>query len=667
MTCKERLFDALERIIELLSPPDNLEASLLEIANCLRETFPSNGCRILIHSPQNNTLTFCDASSPVKAVESPPLSTNGGVIGYLYENQRPLFVRRVSELPIEPSEGEVALFGPPPMTLTPIIENGFLCGVLCLRNRKAAPFGAEETRVLSLICRIIGGLLRTAQIDGSTREGMDGYQSESPIDNSDREVRELLFLNEASKALLATMDLDQILYAVLTAITLGEGLGFNRAMVFLFDEKNRGLKGEMAIGPDNPAEAQRIWTDLSTKPRQNLSDLIGKLERRSEISHLNGWVRQMNIPTDGSMCFFERTFREGRSFCVHSRCWESGKNISPRCLLGGHPTISGACDIHRRIIPGDIPHDCASVPLWGKERVIGTISVDNIFNQKSIGREEIRLLETFTRQAGAAIEHSMVVHGIESSNRELMRSQEMLIQSEKMAALRQMTANVAHTIKNPLVSIGGFARRLDKTLGPNASTKKYTQTMIRETDRLESILNGILDYSIDRKPWLGTHDFNEIVRNALDHIVGTWRGSEILVLRDFEPGLPGICCNDRQIRQVILNILSNASDAMNGRGKLSVKTYSLEQDNRNWVAVEIMDSGGGIPQEVLHNIFNPFFSTQSKETGLGLAICHRIVTSHHGSITVDNRPGQGVRFIVKLPQDQQGELIRSNGTFVDPL
>lgn len=467
----------------------------------------------------------------------------------------------------------------------------------------------------------------------------------------DRQARELLFLDDVYAALLETVNLDQTLYTVLTAITLGQGLGFNRAMVFLFDKRNQALKGEMAVGPDNPIEAQQIWTALATKPGRRLRDLIGKLEKRSEVSHLNTWVRQMNIPINGSTCLFERTFREGRSFLMRTRVL-SEDHTSSACLVDGHSTVSPTCDIHCRMTPGDNSHDCASVPLWGKRRVIGTISVDNVFSHKPIKKEDLRLLEIFAKQAGLAIEHVMAVTGIELSNQELRRRQEILIEKEKMAALQQMAANVAHAIRNPLVSIGGFARRLDKTLDPKASAKEYTDIIMKEAIRLEGILDGILDYSTDMNPRFGMHDFNEIVRSALDHLAETRKGIDILVVQDLEPNLPEICCDDQQIRQIVLNILFNGVDAMNGQGKLSVKTHSMKEDGRNWVAAEIIDSGGGMSQDVLHNIFNPFFSTRSKETGLGLAICHRIATSHNGSIDVENRPGQGVRFIVKLPPGQ---------------
>jgi signal transduction histidine kinase len=294
-----------------------------------------------------------------------------------------------------------------------------------------------------------------------------------------------------------------------------------------------------------------------------------------------------------------------------------------------------------------------SVPLWGRGRVIGTISADNAFNQRPIETDDVRLLEVFAKHAGLAIEHARVVHGVESSSPEPGRSQDVLVQREKMAALRQMANDVAHAIRNPVVSIGGLARRLDKTLEPKASAKKYTEIMIKETTRLEGILDGITDYSTEEKPLFSMHDLNTIVRDALIQVGEIRKNADIQMAYEPEPNLPEICCDRQKIKQTVLHILLNAADAMNGQGTLHVRTYSAHRNARNWVTAEITDSGGGISQEILQNIFHPFFSTRSKDPGLGLAICHKIVTSHQGSIDMDNRPGEGVRVVITLPQDQR--------------
>jgi signal transduction histidine kinase len=657
MTRKGKLFDTLERVFELSSTANNVRESFPLITEILQETFPCNDCQILTRCPESNTLIPLSTGSGAGTGQELTLPGDGHVVRHLCDKQQLLFVRDVSHLPFKPSTAETPFLNAAPMTIIPIAENGLLHGVLYLRNQGRSPFSRDETRTLSLICEIIAHFLGTTRDPGLVPRGKVGWEGESPSGVGGEEGRELLFFDEASTALLASTDLDRVLHTVLTAITLGEGLGFNRAMLLLFDRKDRVLRGTMAIGPDSPTEAQRIWASLSKETRQRLSDRIEKLERRSEISEFNEWVRQICIPIGASPCLFERTLREGRSFLFRTRC-ESEHHGSPFCLVDGHPTHSPACDIHRRVIPQDAPYDTASAPLWGRGGVIGIIAVDNIFSRKPIMEEDLRLLEVFAKQAGLAIEHAITLQDMGQFTRDLKKSQDVLVQSETMAALRQMAADVAHAIRNPLVSIGGFARRLDRAFDSKDSAKKYTETLIKETSRLESILDGIHDYAMELKSTPRIHSFNQIVGDALNHISETRGMNQILVGQDLEPNLPTICGDDQQIKQAIVNILSNAIEAMNGQGRLSVKTYRLEREGRNWVAAEIMDSGGGMKQEVLHNIFNPFFTTGTKEAGLGLAICHRIIASHEGVIDVDNRPGLGVRFIIRLPQDRQPKPVR---------
>ncbi len=318
------------------------------------------------------------------------------------------------------------------------------------------------------------------------------------------------------------------------------------------------------------------------------------------------------------------------------------------------------------MIPKNGPFVWASVPLWGRNGGIGTILVDNVFNNRPITNGEIRLLSTFAKQAGLAVENAMLLKRTESASVKLKEAQESLIHNEKMVALGQMADHIAHKTKNPLVSIGGFARRLDKALEPNLRPKKYSEIIIKEVTRLERVLHEILDFSRDSTDLLlNTANLNEIVKETLDIMTATLGNLEIQVISDLDPNIPDICCDDQQIRQVMVNILSNAIEAMKGRGRLSVRTRSFTRNGRTWVSIEIADTAGGIDQEILPNIFNPFFSTKDIGTGLGLAVCHKIVLAHHGSIEVDNRPGEGTRFVIKLPQDQREDVIATIGPVID--
>jgi signal transduction histidine kinase len=249
-----------------------------------------------------------------------------------------------------------------------------------------------------------------------------------------------------------------------------------------------------------------------------------------------------------------------------------------------------------------------------------------------------------------AMETSILYNRIEDAHRDLREAQEQIIQGEKLAAIGEMSASIAHELKNPLVSIGGFARRLSKRLTPGTDERFYAETIARETLRMEKMLQDILSFS--RKSSINYHDcdLNELVEDALVIVAGAIDGVGISVkkaIRLEEGHFRGDC---QQLKQVLINLLLNAVEAMKRGGELSVSTKGLIHQGKQAVSVVIGDTGGGIPLEALSNIFNPFFTTKEEGTGLGLPIAHRIVTNHGGKIEVNNRVGVGAEFTVVLPR-----------------
>jgi two-component system sensor histidine kinase HydH len=279
--------------------------------------------------------------------------------------------------------------------------------------------------------------------------------------------------------------------------------------------------------------------------------------------------------------------------------------------------------------------------------------VDNLHNGRPITDDDIQLLTMFTRQAGLAIENCILYKYLEDAHWELKKAQESLLQREKLAALGEMAANVAHEIRNPLVSIGAFTRRLYQQLDNGLYEKRYADAIIKEVDRLEGILNDVLSFSKASKVFLEKFQLNGIIEETLMGMEDELESREIVVEKSLDGTLPEIPCDYQQIKQVFINLLSNARDAMRGGGRLTIRTFPFSQEGRDYVGIEIGDTGGGIPSEVLRNIFNPFFTTKGWGTGLGLAICHRIVDGHRGVIEVDNDPGRGVIFTVKLPIERE--------------
>ncbi|MBI4847105.1 MAG: sensor histidine kinase [Nitrospirae bacterium] len=256
---------------------------------------------------------------------------------------------------------------------------------------------------------------------------------------------------------------------------------------------------------------------------------------------------------------------------------------------------------------------------------------------------------------------------LEKLNKDLKDSMEALsslqsrvVQAEKLSAIGRLTADIAHEIRNPLTSIGGFARRLDKKLTELTREKEYTGFIISEVNRLERILKDVLAFSTDVRFNLENLDINETVKDALKSFADISSEQAIKVEETLDTSLPLIMHDKDQVRQSIINLLSNAIDAMPSGGTLMIKTFMEELYHVNYVVVELADSGVGIPKEKLDMIFEPFYTTKEigRGTGLGLSLCKKIIDEHHGLIKIESVPDNGTSVKLLFPYQCEEESAR---------
>jgi signal transduction histidine kinase len=213
-----------------------------------------------------------------------------------------------------------------------------------------------------------------------------------------------------------------------------------------------------------------------------------------------------------------------------------------------------------------------------------------------------------------------------------------------------MTANIAHEIRNPLVVIGGFAKRLSKKLNMDQIESKYVDIITNEVSRLESILSDVLNYVKDAPVPFESCNINDCIDEVLYLFTTDTTWSNTQILKDYDNNLPPVVCDIQQIKQVLINIIINANEAMDGGGTITIKTETTEEANgRQYVVVSIADSGGGIDPFDINNIFNPFFTTKERGVGLGLAISNKIILNHGGKIELENVVGKGAKFFIYLP------------------
>ena len=529
----------------------------------------------------------------------------------------------------------------------PFLSKGITFGTLAFydKDSDSTKFDERDLQLLLMMANQMSCTIENALIHYETSEMAQGQK---------KRVKELSTLWELNKALLATVNFGQIIHMTLAAITIGDGLGFNRAMLFLVNEKRNTLDGTMAVGPDSAEEAGRIWSSLSQR-KGSPSDLILQLlSSPPKDSVLNSLVNEIHIPLEQDQCILSRTVLEGRSFNIQFPQSKEGW-LQTRCERGCHLGSEVGCYVGEHLSRDPRVYSFATVPLMGKGKVIGVILVDNLFNQNPITEVDIHFLSMFSSQAGLAIENAILYRNLEEVHQELKETQNLLIHREKMAALGELSKSIAHEIKNPLVSVGGFARRLYRAIPDDAPEKRYTQTIMIEVARLEKILTDIFNYTHDESLVFKELDLREILEDALSTFSEETLPPATQLVKDFAGELPKVRGDYHQLKQAFLNLINNAYQAMKGKGTLTLRLHPVKKNGTFCVRLEVEDTGGGIDPENLHNIFNPFYATKDSSLGLGLPIIHKIITSHQGQIEVDNYPGEGVTFIITLPAKEEDE------------
>jgi signal transduction histidine kinase len=269
----------------------------------------------------------------------------------------------------------------------------------------------------------------------------------------------------------------------------------------------------------------------------------------------------------------------------------------------------------------------------------GLLAVADDRVRDAYSHEELQLLQSLAAQIGVVIQNSILYQKMQERDR--------------LAAIGQMAARLAHEVKNPLGAIKGAAQLLADP-GPEsdneAATREFLGIILEEVDRLNRVVGTVLDYARPSAANPAPVDVNGIVRRTVQ-ILSSERDDETDLVLDLAEELPRVRVDAEQLRQVLMNLVSNAKQAMNGRGKVVVGTRPRlgARAQVRWVEVWVTDRGPGISQKVLKNLFVPFYTTKNKGTGLGLAISHRLVQSAGGTIEVSTHEGAGTTFTVVLP------------------
>jgi signal transduction histidine kinase len=287
------------------------------------------------------------------------------------------------------------------------------------------------------------------------------------------------------------------------------------------------------------------------------------------------------------------------------------------------------------------------VPIKHKARLIGVLEVLNK-RGKPFDKEDVEFLTVVTNQIGIAMENARLYQRLQEkftlSKQELKKTQQRLIQSERQVALGSLCQGVAHEVRNPVMSIGGFARRLKQKLSSDDPAYKYVEIIIKETARLEKMVEDVESYTRIREP-----EFCDVsLRGLVEDTLNKWSQNRALNI-DVYLDLPAEDITfPGDIRLLCLafeNLFQNAQEAMRNGGKLSI--FACSQGEQ--IIIKVVDTGSGISPQDLPLIFDPLFAATPHGCGLGLATVCRIVMDHNGEITVKSVLGEGTEFQIRLP------------------
>jgi PAS domain S-box-containing protein len=320
----------------------------------------------------------------------------------------------------------------------------------------------------------------------------------------------------------------------------------------------------------------------------------------------------------------------------------------------------------------------AYAPLIANGQVIGTILIGR---ENPIGDHDIRLLTAIGEMAASAIQRQSLHEDLQIQLNALRQTQARLVQSEKLAAIGQLAAGIAHELNNPLTSVVLYSQLIQQEK-LDAAVHGNLEKVVAEALRAGKIVRGLLDFARQRPIHREAVQVNEALRNSLDLISYEIDAGGVKVELQLSPGLPPITADLYQLTQVFINLIQNSIQAMrseSGRRVLTIATevgpsiYSPQNaGGRSMVRISFKDTGPGIPEDILTRIFDPFFTTKAEGggTGLGLSICHGIVSEHEGHIWAESAVGQGTTFVVELPvtsTEEEKHARREDRSFTDSV
>lgn len=459
-------------------------------------------------------------------------------------------------------------------------------------------------------------------------------QIESMMSFLDSKTQEINFLHELVVVLQTSMNLDEVLSIAMTAITAGKGFGLNRAFLLLVDKERKYLNGYLGVGPRTYEEAWQSWEEIDRNDF-TLNDMARNFfdtKLSIEKVKFHDILDRLSIPLDDENHIMNKALLERKPFLVENAHENPDVDVVLREVLGSTSFII--------------------MPLISRSRRIGVIIADNYFTRKPISQGDLQSMETFALPVAFAIERASLYERLQEevdkltvANVKLKEQQELIVKMEKMALVGKITSNIAHSIRNPLMIIGGFARSLLKSISVDDPKKEYLESIVSEAKQLEEVLAEVLTYSDSLYPTMDSWDVNQLLTTVCTGLSDKLQKGKNRCNLDLSADLPTAFLDYKQVAYCIRTLISNLFEAMPDGGEIGIKT-TLADEN---IILEMCDTSKARSKGEHESTGYLPFSTQELGSGLGLSLCTTIFEKNDIPFSMEYLAGSGVKFTIKLP------------------
>jgi signal transduction histidine kinase len=450
-------------------------------------------------------------------------------------------------------------------------------------------------------------------------------------------TREIKFLHELNIVLQTSLDLDEVLSVAMTAITSGKGFGLNRALLMMTDKERQFLKGYLGVGPSNYEEAWQIWREIGQNnlTLREMARNFQQTKLKSEKVKFHDLLEKLTIPLSDYRHIFNRSLRERKTILVEDAFHNPDVDPNLARILGVDSFLI--------------------MPLISRNRRIGIILADNCITHKPISPQDIQLLETFAFPVAFSLERASLYERLQEevdkltvANAKLKEQQELILKMEKMALVGQITSSIAHSIRNPLMIIGGFARSLMKTAAADDQSREYLQSIMHEAKQLENVLEEVLSYADALYPATDKWDVNQLVASVYAKNKEKMELQGITCSLHLAPELPVALIDYKQIAFCIRTILNTVMES-SGVDRMSLTTRLDD------CAIEIEIEDNGSPSASRDGEGAEPFSAGLQVLGsnLGLQLCRSILEKQGNPFIIETAPGGGTRYTIRLPLEKE--------------